>query len=74
MGWWQITEDGSAKHFKDESDSGLRMGDNPADIMDAALRNIIREYQKAFGRNPCQREIKACFDFSFSTFAENLEK
>jgi hypothetical protein len=47
MGWWAVTR----------GDEELIQGDEPYDILAAALGNIVREYEKDCGRRPTVQEL-----------------
>lgn len=49
MGWWR-------------SEHGV-IGDHPADIMDHALRQIVRVYQEKRGKEPSQGELSDLIEF-----------
>jgi hypothetical protein len=58
MGWWNITNEDS-KHE-------MYNGDTPADIMGDAISEIVKTYEKEWGRKPYRKELKAVFSFTSS--------
>jgi hypothetical protein len=60
MGYWKQGEDGHSFAL----DSELIWGDSPADIMGAALKEIIAVFHRDRGRLPSENEIKAGLLFS----------
>lgn len=61
-GWWAIAPGEPGLHWPPLS-TGLYLGDSPADIMDQAIKDIIREYETAWGRKPYMVELQAVWDF-----------
>lgn len=84
MGWWEIKsvengqinfnkiyEDGIAHaRFSEDDDNVMVNGDGPADTMGVAIDDIIKQYEKAWGRKPCVEEIQAVFNFVFNALPE----
>lgn len=72
MGWWSITDkNGGISPF---GNIGLYNGDGPADILDNAVQEVIREYEKAWGRKPYIQELQAAWNFSTGVvFEDELE-
>jgi len=68
MGWWTIS---SVKGGGIGTSGKLVNGDGPADILGAAIDNVILEYEEAWGRLPCMEEIQAAFNFVFNALPEN---
>jgi len=60
MGYWKHGEDGHSFAL----DSELIWGDQPADIMGAALEEIIEVFQRDRERPPTQAELNAGLLFS----------
>ena len=60
MGWWIQDEEGHSF----SGDTGMLWGDGPADILDAALDKIVKEFQEKWGRPATQKELEAGFKFS----------
>lgn len=84
MGWWEMTNtkfggidlDKALRRSQGKKvapNTGLVMGDGPADIMGAALHKIVRQYKRDWGREPTRREIKACFNFCFGGISDDLK-
>ncbi len=69
MGYWKQGEDGHSFAL----DSELIWGDQPADIMGAALDEIISVFQRDIGRLPTEAEIKAGLLFSLPVALERKE-
>ena len=77
MGWWKIN-DGGQMDWEHDTDSNLinaipgkhtpenhYSGDEPADIMDQALEDIVKLYEKTWGRRPYPEELQAAWDFCY---------
>ena len=64
MGWWKQDTEGLSFALDERSDSELRWGDAPADIMGSALVRIFAEFQEAYRRKPTEAELKAGLMFS----------
>ncbi len=60
MGYWKQSEEGHSLQICGD----LIWGDQPADIMGAALKEIIAVFQRDKGRPPTEAEIKAGLLFS----------
>lgn len=45
-------------------------GDYPAEIFDAAIGEIIEEYEKAFKREPSMEEIQGAFNFVYNALPQ----
>ena len=58
MGWWNIS-DKEDKH-------DMVNGDTPADIMGDAIAEIVKTYEKEWGRKPYRKEMQAVFSFTSS--------
>ncbi len=58
MGWWTIN-DRENKHE-------MFNGDTPADIMGDAIAEIVKTYEKEWGRKPYRKEMQAVFSFTSS--------
>ena len=65
MGWWSITDKNGG--ISPYGNIGLCNGDGPADILDNAIKEVIKEYEEAFGRKPYIQELQAAWNFSTST-------
>ena len=61
MGWWQIKD--STGQIDRGPDTGLRVGDDPADIFQKAVEQITKLYQEVFGRKPARVELHAALEF-----------
>lgn len=73
MGYWKQNEQGVS--FADAKNHGeLIWGDWPADIMGAALKEIIAAFEQDRNRLPTEAEIKAGLLFSLKTALETAEK
>ena len=72
MGWWSITDkNGGISPF---GNIGLYNGDGPADILDNAVQEVIKEYEKAWGRKPYIQELQAARNLSTGVaFEDELE-
>ena len=70
MGYWKQGEDGHSFAL----DSELIWGDSPADIMDAALEEIIAVFQRDRERPPTQAELNAGLLFSSRPQLERAAK
>ena len=70
MGYWSQGEDGHSFAL----DSELIWGDSPADIMGAALKEIIAVFQHDRGRPPTQAELNAGLLFSSRPQLERAAK
>jgi hypothetical protein len=70
MGYWKQGEDGESFALESE----LIWGDSPADIMGAALKEIIAVFQRDRGRPPTQAELNAGLLFSSRPQLERAEK
>lgn len=70
MGYWQQTKDG---HSLTMEDTGLIWGDQPADIMGAALDEIIRVFTRDRGCLPTEAEVKAGLMFSLPHALEKAQ-
>lgn len=64
MGWWQIDEK-QTDRLNSETIM-LVSGDGPADVMDACLDRVKKQYLAEFGRKPYRRELETLFDFCAS--------
>lgn len=82
MGWWKMNCQGgiSAERPTGAGECSLVNaipgrdttedhygGDGPADIMDAAIANIIKEYQEEWGRPPYIEELDGVWTFCMGT-------
>ena len=70
MGYWKHGEDGHS--FAEDSE--LVWGDSPADIMGAALEDIIKVFQRDWKRPPTQAELNAGLLFSSRSALEKAAK
>tara|TARA_Y100000034_G_C6791253_1_gene354293 strand:+ start:84 stop:341 length:258 start_codon:yes stop_codon:yes gene_type:complete len=69
MGWWSITDkNGGISPF---GNIGLYNGDGPADIIDNAIKEVIKEYEEAWGRKPYIQELQAVWNFCTATVLED---
>lgn len=73
MGYWVTNELG---HSFTDSYTGIEMvwGDSPADVMGAAVTEIIRLFYKDLGRPPLFEELTAGLLFSASGALENFDE
>jgi len=63
MGWW--TADRSGRSFAHNEDgSELIWGDGPADILDAAIDEIVKEFERYEKRKPTKDEMRAGLEFA----------
>lgn len=69
MGYWNTTPDGGSF----ATDSELVWGDEPADIMDSALAEIIEVFDDAMSRKPTIEELRAGLEFSAAVALESAE-
>ncbi len=70
MGYWKQGKDGESFAL----DSELIWGDSPADIMGAALEEIIAVFRRDRDRLPTQAELNAGLLFSSRSALERAEK
>ncbi len=70
MGYWKQGEDGHS--FAEDSE--LVWGDSPADIMGAALEEIIKVFRRDWDRQPTQAELNAGLLFSSRPQLERAAK
>ena len=69
MGWWSITDkNGGISSF---GNIGLYNGDGPADIIDNAIKEVIKEYEEELGRKPYTQEVQAVWNFCTRTVLED---
>jgi hypothetical protein len=61
MGYWNQGRDGTSLHTED---TGLIWGDAPADVMDAAVRQINAAFIADIGRPATADEIRAGLEFA----------
>lgn len=64
MGWWSQGKDGGS--FAEErgvEEIGV-WGDGPADILDNAIDEIVKEFQRDWGRKPTPDELRSGLEFS----------
>ena len=61
MGWWQIDQK-QTDRLNSETIK-LVSGDGPADVMDACLERIKKQYLTEFGRKPYRQELESLFNF-----------
>jgi len=61
MGWWSISDKGGG--ISPFGNIGLYNGDGPADTLDNAIEEIIKEYEEAWGRKPYTQELQAVWNF-----------
>lgn len=65
MGYWTTNTEGhSFAEGTNPDGSDMIWGDAPADVMDVALKRIIRDFRKDLGRAPTLEELKAGLLFS----------
>lgn len=64
MGWWQIDEKQTDR--LNSVPIGLVNGDGPADLMDACLDRVKKQYLAEFGRKPYKQELETLFNFCAS--------
>ena len=85
-GWWQIKDVDSGQIKWDQADkkdglinalpnqddkNKLYNGDAPADIMGAAFKDIIGQYEENWDRKPTLRELQSVFNFCFNAADTN---
>ncbi len=67
MGWWGITHERVCLGFLVEEgskrDTGMYMGDGPADSMGDATAAIVKDYERTWKRKPYKREMEAALEF-----------
>lgn len=66
MGYWEQNENG-VSFAQSRNHETLIWGDQPADILGAALKEIISVFERDKGRLPTENEIKAGLLFSLPT-------
>ena len=89
MGWWKIDDkngsiacslpaghDGKSvcnavpdKHAPDDNHNG----DGPADVIDAAIKEVDKLYQDAWGRPPTEFEMRAALNFCYNGWVHGRE-
>lgn len=62
MGWWDTNKQGES--FAKEPEVEMLWGDAPADILDDAIVNIVKVFQRDLGRKPTVDELIAGMRFS----------
>jgi len=75
-GWWSIGDgttgggihtppdyDGGLLNSNPGVDGGLHNGDGPADVMDGAIKDIVKLYEEAWGRKPYMAELDGVWSF-----------
>lgn len=63
MGWWTQDEEGHS--FADAKGEGeMVWGDGPADALDNAIAEIVKEFETTYGRKPTKAEMRAGLEFS----------
>ncbi len=67
MGWWNAGPDGTSLHT---GPTGLVWGDEPADIVDGAIDEIVDAFRKDWNRNPTMKEMLSGFRFSLGWDSE----
>jgi len=73
MGWWeQGAQGGIAQLTGGPADAGRVQiwGDGPADILDGALAEIVKEFQEAWDRKPYKDELRRGLEFSLGNYDE----
>lgn len=73
MGYWEQNENG-VSFAQSRNHETLIWGDQPADIMGAALKEIISVFQRDRDRLPTEGEIKAGLRFSLRVALESAAK
>jgi|TARA_R110001583_G_scaffold16234_4_gene66107 hypothetical protein len=71
MGWWSITDKSGG--ISSIGNMGLYGGDSVADIIDAAIAEVIKEYEYTWDRKPYIEEIEAALNFSTSIVFDGLK-
>jgi hypothetical protein len=67
MGWWM--QDAEGHSFADGGE--LLWGDGPADTLDAALEEIIKEFEDTYRRRPTKAELRSGLEFGIGNYDEN---
>jgi hypothetical protein len=74
MGWWNTSREGTSFALDLHKDgSPLIWGDSAADLLDAALREIIEVFKEELGRAPSLDELIAGLKFSALGLEEDGE-
>lgn len=68
MGWWNQDAEG---HSLIPEETGLVWGDGPADVMGAALDEIVALFEAVVGRKPTMDELKGGLLFSARSYLED---
>lgn len=68
MGYWNATPEGGS--LVDDV-TGLLWGDEPADIIDGALKEVIEVFERDSGRKPTLAELRAGLEFSAPVVLES---
>jgi len=58
MGWWSQDEQGHS-FAQAEGPEEMMWGDGPADILDNAIDQIIKEFERDHDRRPTRQELLA---------------
>tara|TARA_B100000700_G_C14274361_1_gene503025 strand:- start:200 stop:448 length:249 start_codon:yes stop_codon:yes gene_type:complete len=69
MGWWSIADKGGG--ISALGNMGLVNGDSVADILGNAVEEVIKEYEKTWGRKPYVQELQAAWNFSTAVILED---
>ena len=73
MGYWEQNENG-VSFAQSRNHETLIWGDQPADIMGAAVKEIIAVFQRDRGQPPSENEIKAGLLFCLPVALERAAK
>lgn len=58
MGWWKQSRKGASL-----SEGGGEWGDGPADVISAAVDEVVKEFVRDLGRKPSRVELRAGLEF-----------
>lgn len=72
MGWWNANELGSMELDNDSQRIIGLWGDEPADLIENALDDIIRSFYRDHGRAPSISEISAGAEWMKTVYRERL--
>lgn len=73
MGWWQSGKGGGIAAITGGPASPDRdeyWGDEPADILDAAIDSIVAAFRDTWGRKPYRSELENGLAFSLGSYEE----
>jgi hypothetical protein len=69
MGWWSTNKEG--RSFAENDGPEMLWGDSVADIIDAAIDDVVKVFKVDVGRAPTKDELVAGFRFSTAVYGED---